>query len=894
MTSSLLGIDTQTGQRVEIPKTSRLQGLYIVGIQGTGKSGLIENLIIDDIKQGTGVAVLDPHGDLINAVLARMDRRENDVILLDIGDEDYPFGLNLFECSNPKSTKVVQIVVDQVMHVFEKLFDVSRQTPRMSQYLRNCTYTLIANPGSTMAEIPLLLEDGQCRKRLVENVTNPQVRLFWHQYERMRPQEQYEEARSTLNKLDEFLQGLSLNIIAQSKSTMSFRDVMDEGKILLVKLDAKLASVTSLIGSVIIAQCLNAAYSRPANKRRQFHLYADEFQRFATEDFATLLEEARKFGLGITMAHQNRGQLELNDKQAGANLKQRTLSVGNLIVFRVPTDAVELAGKFDTTPLRTKRALKQRTKPIFKEWDETVWIEDGEAQFNEAEAQYIAQYEAHHAELTRRLAEAEEQEGEALDRLKAAIEAEVILSVAATGYDLGDIPSRAYSGSPYSEYQYMPLHPAWYCYNNSSGLVTVRSYWTQPDLKLMGDKVGYDRYLGKGWTDEKVENTIGGLLEVKSRTLADSYEYEYGDMYAWWRGERELRKKRIDFTYDELEERYTLSETTLTGIQADLQERMAKASAEARRILSDVYDELSEIIKPLLRQGVWFKPHLMPFMPHTRFNTGSWPNGLGPPRYPSIFQRGRKFEESLLEWPLLAKYPQPKIGEKRTVKGWTRHGEWIVREFPRVLDWLDKRQQALKELCVKRRDELHVCQEPVSRIKQQIEELEAKDQQMRPKIKAQYQKIEHHKEYLGEQSEVMERTRSSYSISTTGSSSTSYSTNEVQWYDLTDELDQTHAQRRDEIANELTQLPFYTAQVKIATETGIKEYTIRTLDPKKQAETPLYGQALQKRLAYIKEQNIQNGYLRERTEVEVEIIQRQEQYSQPLEGEPPISRRPPR
>src|SRR5205085_5006387 len=116
MTYSVLGIDTQTGQKVAIPKPSRLQGLYIIGIQGTGKSGLIENLIIDDIKQGTGVCVLDPHGDLINAVLARMDRREDDVILLDITDYHYPFGINLFSCSDPTNPLEVQAIVDKVKY----------------------------------------------------------------------------------------------------------------------------------------------------------------------------------------------------------------------------------------------------------------------------------------------------------------------------------------------------------------------------------------------------------------------------------------------------------------------------------------------------------------------------------------------------------------------------------------------------------------------------------------------------------------------------------------------------------------------------------------------------------------------------------------------------------
>src|SRR5437868_13151129 len=103
MTYSVLGIDTQTGQRVEIAQASRRQGLYIIGANGTGKTGLIENLMIDDIKQGLGVMLLDPHGDLTNNVLARLDRRLQDVILLDVTNEEYPFGLNLFACNNPHS-----------------------------------------------------------------------------------------------------------------------------------------------------------------------------------------------------------------------------------------------------------------------------------------------------------------------------------------------------------------------------------------------------------------------------------------------------------------------------------------------------------------------------------------------------------------------------------------------------------------------------------------------------------------------------------------------------------------------------------------------------------------------------------------------------------------------
>ncbi len=348
MTSSVLGIDIQTGQRVDILQASRRQGMYIIGANGTGKTGLIENLIIQDIQQGLGVCLLDPHGDLTKAVLSRIpDTREHDVIYLDIADQDYPFGFNLFACNDPTNSKAVQYVIDQVMHIFEKLFDVDRSTPLLTEYLRNCTHTLVVNPGYTMADIPKLFLDEACRKKLVANVTDTDVKLFWQVYEQLKPNEQREDAASTLRRVWEFLQPLTRNIVGQSRSTIDLRAVMDERKILLVKLDARLPSVTSLIGSALIALLLNAAYSRAdieMKKRKQFTIYADEFQRFATEDFATLLTEARKFGIATTIAHQMRDQLDGQNKGA-------TLNVANLVVFKISgKDAEELSAEFDSTP----------------------------------------------------------------------------------------------------------------------------------------------------------------------------------------------------------------------------------------------------------------------------------------------------------------------------------------------------------------------------------------------------------------------------------------------------------------------------------------------------------------------------------------------------------------
>ena len=408
MTSSVLGFDTNTGERVELFKLSRLLGLYIIGLQGMGKSGLIENLILDDIKQQVGVAVLDPHGTLIDNVIARLpDNREKDVILLDIREFQHPFGLNLFICSDLTNPYEVQRTVDRVKHVFEKLLGVSQDTPLILEYLENCTYTLVVNPGYTMADISLLLTDKNCRQKLVANVKKPQVLTFWRDYDAMPPSEQRTERGSILRRVNEFLQDLTLPIVGQAYTTIDLQKIMDEGKFLLVKLDVQLDSVTSLIGSLMIALLLNAAYNRPA-QRKQFHLYADEFQRFATEDFATLLEEARKFGIGTTIAHQNRGQLNSVNSKLETDLKDRSRSVGNLVVFKINSkDADDLSGEFDITPQPAYEEVLEEerikiVKPQRHERKEEV-IEDGEEEIKTITADPIGWFQQGHSHNNRRV-----------------------------------------------------------------------------------------------------------------------------------------------------------------------------------------------------------------------------------------------------------------------------------------------------------------------------------------------------------------------------------------------------------------------------------------------------------------------------------------------------------
>lgn len=353
-----LGRDVKTGTDVRLSTAERRQGLYVIGKTGMGKSTLLESLIVQDMEAGLGLCLLDPHGDLVDAVLARVPPdREADVVLLDLGDDQYPFGLNLFECANLADRKLVGRIATQAVEVFEKLWGDISWGPQLAQVLRNCAYTLIANQGYTMTEIRRLLLDSRFRERLVEQVSNPQVREFWKlEYEPMRPHEQLQLVRSTLNKVDEFLTPTVYPIVGFGRTTVDLRELMDSGGILLVKLGIGEvgASAVSLIGSMLVGQIFNAALSRqelPAAERRQFNLYADEYHRFATPAFAELLAEARKYAMATTLAHQFRDQL------TDAPNRGATLNAGSLVVFAVHgEDAEELAKQFDRTPPRPEIA----------------------------------------------------------------------------------------------------------------------------------------------------------------------------------------------------------------------------------------------------------------------------------------------------------------------------------------------------------------------------------------------------------------------------------------------------------------------------------------------------------------------------------------------------------
>ena len=367
-------------QPLHLSDAARRLGTYVIGTTGTGKSTFLQSMILQDIRAGHGVCVLDPHGDLIDDVLPCIsEHRKNDVILFDPNTIEQPFGLNLFSCdrADPRQRN---LVTSGLMDTLYKLFYTS-WGPRMEDLLRHSIQTLLYVPDSTFLELLLLLTDHEHRARLKAPACekDPILRHYWEQqfpesYPEIvkekptgkwkNPPRQVELVGSSLNKIGRFLVNPVIrNIIAQPQSTINFRQAMDEGHIILINLSKGDLGTdnSSFLGSVLVNQILLAALTRrdtPQRERRLFHLYVDEYQDFATESFPQLQSEARKFAVTTTVAHQYRDQLDENNQGS-------SLNVANLIVFRVSgKDALELSSQFDNTPREYPAQYRRVMVPV--------------------------------------------------------------------------------------------------------------------------------------------------------------------------------------------------------------------------------------------------------------------------------------------------------------------------------------------------------------------------------------------------------------------------------------------------------------------------------------------------------------------------------------------------
>jgi hypothetical protein len=350
---SVIGLDVATDAPVYLPFSERASGLYCLGKTGFGKSTLFINLIIQDIEAGFGICVIDPHGDLIDDVLERVPKsRERDVIVVELTDREFAFGLNLFECADSNDEVAIADTAEQVVQVFKKVWGTGETASwgsRLEDLLRSIAHTMLANPGRTLLDVPRLLYDDAFRAQLVARVKNQAVVEFWQkEYDPLHDKEQREMRSSTLNKVRAFNSNpLLKHIVGQESSTIDFRTVMEQNQVLLVKLSARHEDSTKLLGTTIVGRLLHAALLRAEISRAErtyFGIYADEYDWFATPDFAALLTQVRKYNIATTIAHQFRDQLDYKNKGA-------TLQTANLIVFRVTgQDADELAGGFDHTP----------------------------------------------------------------------------------------------------------------------------------------------------------------------------------------------------------------------------------------------------------------------------------------------------------------------------------------------------------------------------------------------------------------------------------------------------------------------------------------------------------------------------------------------------------------
>lgn len=338
---TLLGRTNYRGnqQVFGIKPLDRRRHVYIIGKTGMGKSTLLENMIYSDIVEGKGVGVIDPHGDLAENVLNFIPKnRVNDVVLIDPSDQEYAVAFNMLENIDPTFNS---IVCSGLVGIFKKIYAES-WGPRLEHILRNTILALLEYPGTTMLGIIRILQDYEYRRMIVNKVEDPVVRAFWiEEFEKMQDKFRVEAISPILNKVGQFLSSPTIrNIVGQPKSTIDLRFFMDKGKIVIVNLSkGKIGEDnSSLLGAMFITKFQLDAMSRaniPEKERKDFYLYVDEFQNFATEAFATILSEARKYHLNLTMANQYIAQMpeEVRDAVFG--------NVGTVLSFQVGFDDAE-------------------------------------------------------------------------------------------------------------------------------------------------------------------------------------------------------------------------------------------------------------------------------------------------------------------------------------------------------------------------------------------------------------------------------------------------------------------------------------------------------------------------------------------------------------------------
>ena len=322
--------------RFGIKKKDRSRHMYVIGKTGMGKSNLLENLAIQDIQNGEGLAFMDPHGKTAELLLEHVpEHRKKDVIYFAPFDLDYPIAFNVLEDVGAERR---HLVANGLMSAFKKIW-VDAWSARMEYILNNIMLALLEYPGSTLMSVNRMLTDKDFRNTVVANITDPSVKSFWvDEYAKYTDKFAAEAAPAIQNKVGQFVANpLVRNIVGQPKSSFDIREIMDQKKILIINLSKGRVGEANanLLGSMLITKIYLAAMSRAdlreeeLKKSSQFYLYVDEFQSFANETFADILSEARKYKLNLTIAHQYVEQMTEEVRAAVFG------NVGTMVTFRV-------------------------------------------------------------------------------------------------------------------------------------------------------------------------------------------------------------------------------------------------------------------------------------------------------------------------------------------------------------------------------------------------------------------------------------------------------------------------------------------------------------------------------------------------------------------------------
>ena len=351
-----LGNNTYRGviTPIKMLKEDRSRHFYVIGKSGSGKSVFLNWMARQDIKNGEGLCVIDPHGDLIEDCLQYIPKeRAKDVIVFDPSNMERPMGLNILEASDPEQ---MDMASSQATEIFIKLFGDEIFGPRIQHYFRNACLTLMENQeeGATLIDVPRMFTDDEFMKYKTKNIKNPVVRSFWeHEYANTGQRERQEMIPYFSAKFGPFITNTIMrNTIGQTKSAFNLREVMDTGKILLINLSkGKIGDLnTQLLGLVLVSKIQMAAMSRadmPKDQRKDFYLYVDEFQNFATDSFASILSEARKYRLNLIMAHQYISQLVVSRYGTSSTQIRDAIfgNVGTMMSFKIGAEDAEYLAK---------------------------------------------------------------------------------------------------------------------------------------------------------------------------------------------------------------------------------------------------------------------------------------------------------------------------------------------------------------------------------------------------------------------------------------------------------------------------------------------------------------------------------------------------------------------